>query len=115
MKWLIAVALCVVAGYAGAATVIHLNWSIPATRVDGTPLVVTELTNYTLFYACDTGRTGTRTVTPPTLTNIALLGDWLGNCSFAMSATDTAGHTGPLSALVKILIKLDKPTAGGIR
>lgn len=117
MKWLTAALLCVVAGFATAQAAIykiHLSWVAPATRADGTPLSPSELQNYTLLWTCDTGRTGSLAL-PLLPVTVDLVGTWLGQCIFTMTATDTAGRTSVQSNPVKVLIKLNKPAAGGMK
>ena len=117
MKWHIVAALYAVVGFATADTgiyKIHLKWSVPTTRTDQSPLGLSELRNFTLWWTCDTGRSGNQDI-PPTISEADLSGDWLGNCNFSVTATDTMGRTSVQSPTYSLLIKLNKPASGGMK
>lgn len=81
----------------------QLSWSAPATRADGTPLSISDLAGYEIYYTTDDS-TVSRTITVSssaalsyTLSNLGA-----GNYYFAMAAIDTAGLKSNLSPVAPI-------------
>lgn len=91
----------------------HFTWSIPTTRADGSPLAVSELQGYEIYWTCGPANSGKISVPGGNRTSIDLEAGWIGTCDFAMAAIDTNGVKSALSPMVTLTFKPDKPAEGG--
>jgi hypothetical protein len=81
----------------------QLSWAIPTVRVDGTPLLLSDLSGYEVYYTNDTGSISV--VVPvaggsATGTTVPSLAS--GNYYFSISAIDSSGLKSEMSAVVAV-------------
>jgi hypothetical protein len=89
---------------APASYSLNLSWSIPSTRENGQPLVLSELTGYEIYYVVDGATATDRTiaVTGGSAVSYRISGLLAGTYSFAISAIDSAGVKSALSGVVVV-------------
>jgi hypothetical protein len=78
----------------------QLDWTTPTTRVDGTPLLLTDIDHVDIFDVSTTDPLSTKIGTIPGASPAGtFLTDVLtvGIHNFTVQYTDTAGHVGPMS------------------
>lgn len=92
-----------------------ISWTAPTARENGTPLAITEIGNYTLQWACNTGKTGIMTIPGSALSTIVDTADIWGQCHFTMATTDINKLVSRKSDPLEIVIRLPRPQQGGIR
>lgn len=81
----------------------QLSWSAPSTRADGTPLSVSDLAGYEIYYTTDDPAVSrTITVSGSAALSYTLSDLSAGNYYFAMAAIDTAGLKSDLSPVAPI-------------
>lgn len=81
----------------------QLSWSAPATRADGTPLSLSDLAGYEIYYTTDDPTVSrTISVSGSAALNYTLSNLSAGNYYFAMAAIDTAGLKSDLSPMTPI-------------
>lgn len=90
-------------------------WDAPTTRENGDSLPFSELSHYTLSWACDVGLQGSARVEKKEQLCVDLPANLLGHCTLTVSSTDTDGLISRESTPVDIFIKLNKPARGGLR
>jgi predicted phage tail protein len=79
----------------------QLSWTIPSTRTNGTPLTMSELSGYEIYYTNDLGTVSkTVTVSGGSLSTYTLSNIAAGTYHFAISAIDTSGQKSSLSSVV---------------
>lgn len=85
---------------------INLAWSVPSTRVSGTPIAGSDISGYDLSYIGRTsGKSGVVHIPVGSRTNYKF--SWLApdTYDFAISAYDTKGIASPMSNVVTITVQ----------
>jgi hypothetical protein len=83
----------------------QLSWSAPSTRADGTPLALSDLAGYEIYYTTDDPAVSrTITVSGSAALSYTLSDLSAGNYYFAMAAIDTTGLKSDLSAIAPIKV-----------
>jgi hypothetical protein len=86
---------------AAATYIAKLNWTAPSTREDGTPLKMSELTGYEIYYTSDDLKTSvTLPVSSASATTYSVANLKAGTYHFAISAIDNKGLKSKLSPMV---------------
>ena len=81
----------------------NLKWTIPVSRVDGTPLVVSELAGYQIYYTAeDPSNSGIVNVLGGSTASYVASQLRAGNYYFTISAIDIFGTKSSMSNLVSI-------------
>ena len=94
-----------------------ITWTAPTEYVNGNPLSIEELSHFTIYWECDTGKNGminhisnlATTMQVPTENSL------LGNCELAMTASVHNGLESVKYNSLLVLIKLPSPSYGGFR
>lgn len=89
-------------------TTATLTWSLPTTRIDGTPLAHTDIASVAIFDGAE--QIGTVSGAGTTFTTGALS---VGDHSFAVQIADTSGHLSAMSnaAAITVAAVLANPSA----
>lgn len=83
----------------------QLSWTAPSTRADGTPLSLSDLAGYEIYYTTDDPAVSrTISVSGNTALNYTLSNLSAGNYYVAMAAIDTAGLKSELSPVAPIKV-----------
>ncbi len=93
---------------------ITVSWVPPTENTDGSALPRSELSHYTVYWSCDTGKIGTMRVDEPN-TSASLTGRLVGNCEVEVDVTNVQGISSARSDIVPVLVRLPKPAYGGFR
>lgn len=100
-KLVTALALSVLSFSAFADTA-TLSWVAPTERVDNTPLPLSELREFRIYWGLDNNFDNTTVISDPTLTTYVIDGLTAGTWSFRMTAVDTDGlESGPSAVATK--------------
>ena len=80
-----------------------VSWRIPSTHTDGTPLLLSELSGYEVYYT--TGSTDTVVkVSGGTTTTVTIPNFYTGTYCVAVSAVDVYGQKSPLSTVTTVYV-----------
>lgn len=86
---------------------VSLSWTIPSTRLDGSPLAVSAITSYRLFYTREGSAPGedvSVVINKGSTTNTNLTLPLSGTYTFAITAIDNNGNESPMSDLASVTI-----------
>lgn len=86
---------------------VQLNWTAPGTRTDGSPLPLSELSGYRVYYlleGADPSSDSALSITGGSTTSTTLTLSAAGNYTFAITAVDQNGLESSLSAPVSVPI-----------
>lgn len=92
----------------GTGQTVSLSWTIPNQRTDGSPLPVSQLAGYEIYYYANGSSSGSGQViniNDPLVTTYTTQPLQPNTYNFAISAIDTSGLTSALSSPVTITIK----------
>lgn len=80
-----------------------VSWTIPSTRADGTPLTVSELAGYEVYYTNDSGSVSVSVPVSGGSTASAVVSNLAsGNYYFSISAIDSTGLKSALSTVASV-------------
>lgn len=82
-----------------------LEWNIPTTRQDGSPLALTDLAGYEIAILCGTDNDILLPIDGGNTSRYSIPNLPIGTCEFAISATDTDGLQSDWSDVVTATIK----------
>lgn len=85
---------------------IRLNWVPPSTRLDGSPLLATDVASYRIYYALEGSDPSKDTVVPVggNITTLQITLTAAGTYTFAMTTLDSSGLEGPLSTPISVTV-----------
>ncbi len=75
------------------AATVQLSWNIPTLRADSTPLPISEISNYNIYYGKTSGIYNNEvTVQPGTLSHFTIVVPSTSTYFFVMTTVDTGGR-----------------------
>lgn len=109
MKRLVLGALLSLMALSALADTATVSWVAPTQREDNTPLPITELSEFRIYWGLGTAFDNTTVVTNPTTTTYVIEGLTPGTYSFRMTAVDTNGLESGFSAVATKTVEVTAP------